>query len=282
MSVRRAALGGEAGLALLLLALAAVAWLVVDRRMAGMDAGPWTDLGTIGFYVPSWVAMTAAMMFPALVPMVVIRSRIDRSMPDAAGGSLRAALFVGGYLAAWTAYGLAAFAALALIRGVGGGALDWGAGGRAAAAATLIAAALYQATPAKWRCLARCRAPFTFLLGGWRPGGRGAIRMGLGHGAWCVGCCWALMAALFALGVMSLGWMLVVAALIAVERLLPWGARSVSMAIALVLLALGAGVAAAPGRVPGLTRPDGAMSCAAPQAGSAMGMSPPSIGMCDR
>ncbi|HJZ60874.1 MAG TPA: DUF2182 domain-containing protein [Miltoncostaeaceae bacterium] len=281
MTARRLAAGGEAGLALLLLGLAAVAWLVVDRRMSGMDGGPWTDLGAIGFYVPSWVAMTAAMMFPALVPMVVIRSRIDASMPDAPGGSLRSALFVGGYLAAWTAYGLAAFGALALVQRLWGGALDWGAGGRAAAAATLVAAALYQVTPAKWRCLARCRAPFTFLMGGWRPGARGALRMGLGHGAWCVACCWALMAALFALGVMSVGWMLLVAGLIAVERLLPWGARSVSMAIALVLLTLGVGVAAAPGSVPGLTRPDGGLACSGPPAASSMGMAGGSQGMCN-
>ena len=88
----------------------------------------------------------------------------------------------------------------------------------------ILAAAIYQLTPAKDICLRKCRGPIQFLLGAWKPGYSGALRMGVEHGAWCVGCCWALMAALFALGVMSVGWMAFVAALIAVEKLLPWKA----------------------------------------------------------
>ena len=88
----------------------------------------------------------------------------------------------------------------------------------------IIAAAVYQLTPLKNACLSRCRSPMMFLMNAWQPGRIGALRMGLAHGAWCVGCCWGLMAALFALGVMSVGWMVFIAALIAAEKLLPWRA----------------------------------------------------------
>jgi predicted metal-binding membrane protein len=121
----------------------------------------------------------------------------------------------------------------------------------------IIAAALYQLTPLKNACLKRCRSPMMFLMNAWQPGRTGGLRMGLEHGAWCVGCCWGLMAALFALGVMSVGWMVLVAALIAVEKLLPWRALA-SYGIAVLLVALGFLVAFTPSSVPGLTLPDSA------------------------
>jgi membrane protein implicated in regulation of membrane protease activity len=96
-----------------------------------------------------------------------------------------------------------------------------------------------------------------FLFGGWRDGSGGALRLGVEHGAWCVGCCWALMLALFALGVMSIPWMAFVAALIAAEKLLPWG-RSASLSITVLLVVLGVSVALVPDRVPGLVLPDSA------------------------
>jgi hypothetical protein len=94
-----------------------------------------------------------------------------------------------------------------------------------------------------------------FLLTSWRPGRSGALRMGMEHGGWCVGCCWGLMAALFALGVMSIGWMVLIAALIATEKLLPWKAVA-NRSVALLLIVLGLGVAFASQDVPGLTLPD--------------------------
>jgi hypothetical protein len=98
-----------------------------------------------------------------------------------------------------------------------------------------------------------------FLLTAWRPGRLGALRLGMQHGAWCVGCCWALMAALFGLGVMSIGWMIFIAALIAFEKMLPWKAVA-NRSIAVLLLVLGLSVAFVPGRVPGLTLPDSAVA----------------------
>src|SRR5205085_1595583 len=111
-------------------------------------------------------------------------------------------------------------------------------------------AAAYELTPLKDLCLSKCRTPLGFLLGSWRDGRQGALAMGSRHAGWCLGCCWALMAALFALGVMSLTWMAVVAALIALEKTLPWQ-RVATWGTTAVLLTLAIAVAASPGSVPG-------------------------------
>ena len=117
-------------------------------------------------------------------------------------------------------------------------------------------AGLYQLTPLKSACLRHCRAPLGFLLRG-GPGRAGAVRTGLGHGAYCIGCCAGLMLALFALGVMSLVWMAAVAAVILVEKVLPRG-EAFARAAAVGLVAAGVWVAVAPGSVPGLKQPGGA------------------------
>jgi len=245
------------GLLGLLLLLALVAWAATDARMRGMDAGPGTDLGTLGFFLVTWVVMMSAMMFPSISPMVLMYARMasgqrERGKGDQAGAT---AFFVGGYLIAWAAAGLAGYTIYELVRSLSIGAFSWDRGGPYLAGAVLIGAAAYQLTPLKDACLRKCRNPLMFLLGSWRPRRTGALRMGAEHGAWCVGCCWALMAALFALGVMSLGWMALIAALIAAEKLLPRQAHA-SAAVAVLLAVLGLGVALAPASVPGLTQPD--------------------------
>jgi predicted metal-binding membrane protein len=248
------------GLVAVLLGLAVVAWLVTDERMAGMDAGPGTDPGALGFYVGVWVVMMAAMMFPSVAPMVITYSRVQQNRRErgrADSGPAAVALFVGGYLGSWTAFGIAAYAVLEIGRALAIDALAWDEAGPYVAGAVIVAAAVYQLTPAKDVCLRKCRTPLDFVAGYWKPGHAGALRMGVEHGAWCVGCCWALMAALFALGVMSLGWMAFVAALIAVEKLLPWKAVA-NRSVAVTLAVLGIAVALVPGDVPGLTLPDSA------------------------
>jgi predicted metal-binding membrane protein len=120
---------------------------------------------------------------------------------------------------------------------LGGDPLSWSNAGRPIAGATLLVAAVYELTPLKDVCLGKCRSPLGVLLGSWRGLG-GAVRMRAKNGGWCVGCCWALMASLFALGVMSLSWMAVVAGLIAVEKTMPWQ-RIVTCGTAAVLLSLG-------------------------------------------
>ncbi len=241
--------------------LAALAWLVVARRMAGMDAGPGTDPGTLGFYTLSWVVMMAAMMFPSIVPMVLVFTLVQRRREarGAARRSVSTNLFVGGYLLSWTVAGLAAYAAFVGVRSLSIGALSWSHGGRYLAGAVLLAAAGYQLTPAKNACLRRCRGPMGFVLEHWREGRLGALRMGALHGAWCVGCCWMLMAALFAVGLMSITWMVIIAAAIAAEKLLPSPTRT-NRVIAVGLAALGLAVMLSPGRVPGLVLPNSAQA----------------------
>ena len=248
-----AAARARLGLIGLLLALAAVAWWSTADRMAGMDQGPGTDLGALGWFLGVWVVMMAAMMFPSVAPTVALYARMSRRRAAAAP-----LLFTVGYVLTWTAAGVLAYGLVDLGRALLGGELAWDESGRWVAGGTLVVAAAYELTPLKDVCLTKCRSPLGFLLGAWREGLRGALSMGARHGAWCVGCCWALMASLFALGVMSLVWMAFVAALIALEKTLPWG-RPVTYATALVLLVLGIVLVAAPDAVPGLMVPgDGA------------------------
>jgi predicted metal-binding membrane protein len=223
----------------LLLAGAAVAWTVTFERMWGMDEGPGTDLGGLGWYLGIWVTMTAAMMLPTAAPAA---RRIARLLPTTE--------FVVGYLAVWTVFGVAAYGVFRLVTSFDTGWLGWDAGGPYVAGGLVVAAGLYELTPLKQRSLRRCRGP---------EHEAGAFRTGLLHGIDCVGCSGGLMVALFALGVMSLFWMAVVAAAIFVEKVLPRGIR-LSRAVAVGLVVLGIWVAASPGSVPGLTEPGASAS----------------------
>jgi predicted metal-binding membrane protein len=231
----------------LLFALAGIAWWITADRMRGMDEGPGTGLGTLGWFLGVWIVMMAAMMFPSVSPTVALYSRMSRS-------TAASLVFVSGYLLAWTAAGVLAFAVSDLGGNLLGSELAWDRGGRWLAGGILVVAAVYELTPLKDVCLGKCRSPLGFLFGAWRDGLSGALQMGAKHGGWCIGCCWALMAALFALGVMSLAWMAFVAALIAAEKTLPWG-RAVTYGTAAVLLLLGVLLVAAPEAIPGLTIP---------------------------
>ncbi len=243
-----------------LLALAVVAWLVTNDRMEPMESMPGMDLGALGFYVTVWVVMMAAMMLPAVAPTVLVYDRI-RAGHRASGKGAAAdgtALFVAGYLGVWTAAGLAAYALFEVIRAVDPAFLAWEKAGRYVTAGVIVAAAAYQLTAAKEACLVTCRNPTAVFAERWRDGRAGALELGIRYGAWCLGCCWALMAALFAVGVMSVGWMVLIAAFIAAERLLPWPTAA-RRAVALSLLALGLGVAFFAAGVPGFAEPDGGM-----------------------
>ena len=258
-----------------LVLLAAVAWAVTGDRMDGMDAGPGTDLGGLGFWVTVWVVMMAAMMFPSIAPMVVMHARLEEGKRrDGEPTTGTTALFVFGYLVTWGGAGLAGYAMFEVARALDLGFLAWDSGGPYVAGAVILAAGIYQLTATKDACLRRCRSPLGFLLTAWRPGRLGSLQMGIEHGAWCVGCCWGLMAALFALGVMSIGWMVMVTALIAAEKLLPWKALA-KRGVALLLVVLGIGVGFFAADVPGLTLPD---SPEAKAAMDSMGMGGGSMG----
>jgi uncharacterized membrane protein len=205
------------GLVALLFALAGVAWWSTVDQMRGMDDGPGTGLGTFGWFLGTWLVMMAAMMLPSVSPTVALYARMSRQRSPVAPY-----VFTSGYLVLWEAVGVVAYGLSAVAGGVLGNTLAWDRAGHWLAGGILLAAAGYELTPLKNMCLSKCRSPLGLLLGSWRSGLSGAFRMGAQHGAWCVGCCWALMASLFALGVMSIAWMASVAALIAVEKTLPW------------------------------------------------------------
>jgi predicted metal-binding membrane protein len=244
-----AAMRSRLGLVAVLFVLAGIGWLWTGDRMQGMDDGPWTGLGTLGWFLGAWLVMMAAMMFPSVAPTVALYSRMTRERSP-----LLPSIFAAGYLVTWAGAGALAFAIGWAGGQIAGDVLAWDRAGRWVAGGILLGAAVYELTPLKDACLGRCRSPLGFLLGAWRDGSAGALRMGAGHGAWCIGCCWALMASLLALGLMSIAWMAFVAALIATEKLLPWR-RVANYGTAAVLLALGVLVLAAPDAVPALTIP---------------------------
>lgn len=215
------------------LAVAGWVWSVhVAEQMTGggMDhmAGPMS----LGAFVVAWVAMMAAMMLPAVLPVVQLYARAA-----ARGTVAPVPFFASGYLALWTVLALPAYLAWRPLSMATADGSTWV--GRVAGA-TLLAAALWQLSPLKSVCLRHCRSPLGFFM---RYGERvrrpsGALRMGVLHGAYCVGCCWALFAVLVASATMSLLWLVVFTALIVVEKNYKHGER-VALAAAPVLAALG-------------------------------------------
>jgi predicted metal-binding membrane protein len=238
--------------AVVLLAAALVTWIVAVQRMRGMDAGPGTDLGGLGWYLGVWVTMMAAMMFPSVAPMVLVFHRVSTERARRGQQAVPTSLFALSYLAVWTLYGLAAYGLYRLVVHFDFGFLAWERGGRYVAGGAIAGAGLYELTPLKSVCLRHCRGPLHFIMHSWRQGAAGAVRMGAEHGTYCVGCCWGLMVVLFALGVMSLTWMAAVAGLILAQKVLPWGER-LTRVFAVAFIGIGIWVAAAPGSVPGLT-----------------------------
>jgi predicted metal-binding membrane protein len=223
--------------AILLVAGAAVAWAVTVQQMRGMDAGPGTDLGGLGWYLGIWVTMTAAMMLPSAIPAAGhVARRARRNAPM---------LFVGGYLTVWTVYGLAAYGLYRFLSSLDTRWLAWDERGPCVAGAVIVAAGIYELTPLKRRSLRRCRS-------GRQP--ENPLRSGLAHGVDCVGCSGGLMAVLFVLGVMSLFWMAIVAGVILAEKVVPHG-RRLAPVLAVALAVLGIWIAASPGTAPGLTQP---------------------------
>ncbi|MGX9902080.1 DUF2182 domain-containing protein [Arthrobacter sp. SA17] len=232
----------EFGLIAVLLILAAASWVFTSLQMSGMDMGTWTDPGPLGLFVITWVVMLAAMMFPSVAPMVVSYSRIHSHRRKTGRYAPRGStpVFVAGYLITWTVFGLVAYLLYASVATLVPGIFAPDQGGRYLAAGVILLAAAYQLTPAKNVALMKCRSPMDFILHRMRHGYGGALRMGVEHGAWCVACCWALMVALFALGVMSIGWMALVGAFIAGEKMLPWKRfANRAVAVALGVIALG-------------------------------------------
>lgn len=237
------------GLWILVIALAgwaALTWLVFDMghplarltmpMSSDWRAAHWAAVGAM------WAVMMAAMMLPSALPMMLSFSELSTRQ----GEPRRWRAFLFAYLLVWTVFSAAATVAQWLLQ-----AADWIDPMATSTSATLNAvvlliAGIYQFSPLKRVCLARCRTPLGFLLGEWRPGARGAFAMGLRHGVFCLGCCWALMVLLFVGGVMNLAWIAALAIAVALEKLAPRGER-------LALLLGGVLIAAALWRIWNLT-----------------------------
>jgi predicted metal-binding membrane protein len=211
--------------------------------MAGVAETGWSVAGLAAF-VTTWAVMMAAMMLPAVTPLLLLYRTVagGRQSDTAAFGSTW--VLAAGYLLVWAAIGLATYAIVHIgaeaVRRLGVEAHDrWAA---VALGATLIVAGLYQFTPLKRACLRQCQSPYGFVMGHWRDGWWGALRMGTLHGAYCLGCCWALFAVLVAAGVMSLAWMLLLTLVIFAEKVFPYGQRA-AVAVGLAFVALGVLVA---------------------------------------
>ena len=242
-----------------LLVLAALGWLVVAwqaRDGASMSMSSGNKMGldlAMGMAAPlflaMWVAMMIAMMFPAAAPMILLFDRVQRGHREAGRSYVPTVYFVGAYLAIWTAAGAAAFLLAAGIDRLAADS-DWVMGEWARLGGLLfIAAGLYQLTPLKQVCLAKCRTPMSFLMTSWRDGKVGAIRMGAVHGGYCLGCCWLLFAILLPLGIMNVAAMAVIALLVFGEKCFPAGNR-LARGAALVLVVYGILVAIAPSTLP--------------------------------
>jgi predicted metal-binding membrane protein len=175
-----------------------------------------------GVTLTMWIVMMAAMMLPSVAPMVLTHAAIVRRDVATRLPFVPTGLFLSGYLVAWSAFSaLAALTQSALYRG---GWLD----GRSlsvapiAGAVVLVAAGAFQLSSAKRACLSHCRAPLAYFMTEWRDGRIGAVSMGFQHGLFCIGCCWPLMAILFAVGVMNIAWSVLLTAFVVAEKLVPW------------------------------------------------------------
>jgi predicted metal-binding membrane protein len=200
-----------------------------------MPMSDWSWANWIAVFI-MWAVMMAAMMLPTAMPMVSVFGALNRNRRDAG----RTAAFVAGYLALWTAFSAAATAAQWVLQTRGLLSPMIVSMSPMFSAALLLIAGVFQFTPLKQACLRACRSPLGFLLTDWRDGLWGAARMGVRHGLYCLGCCWALMALLFVGGVMNLMWIAALTLLVAVEKLAPKGDL---LAKALGALMIGAGAA---------------------------------------
>lgn len=238
----RVALTGAAVFILVaLLGLSAASWLYALGG-AGMMMEPAGDLEGVSLFVVTWTLMLVAMMFPSVAPVVLVYSARARHLSPS--WPALTATFVAGYLLVWSLLGIAAYVVMAVFRSAAA-ALPLNLNGALPIGALIALGGMYQLTPLKNTCLSHCRTPLHWMLRGLRPGWLGALWMGLGEGVFCVGCCVGLMAVLFAVGLASVPWMGVVAAVIFVEKVLAPTASAARL-VAFGLIVLGALVAVSP------------------------------------
>ena len=222
----------------LLITLAAASWALLYWQASNMDMS-MTMRATMGLTAPLflavWIVMMAAMMFPAVAPMVLAFHQVQTARRKQGLAFVSTWIFVGGYMAVWTAAGLVAYGA-ALAGERLADLAQWSPSTAARSGGLmLILAGVFQLTPLKAVCLSKCRTPMGFIVTSWRDGAGGALRMGLVHGLYCLGCCWLLFVILFPLGMMNIAATALLAVLIFAEKTLPWGQRAAMLAAALFI-----------------------------------------------
>ena len=206
-----------------------LAWQMQGMEMAAMGNGmamaqvrPWTGVD-FGLMFLMWAVMMTAMMVPTASPMILLFARVNRNRREQDKPYVSTGIFLVGYLIVWSGFAVLATTAqwglgsLALLSPTMAGTSAFLGGG------LLIAAGAFQWSPVKYACLSKCRTPLGFLMTEWRDGKDGALRMGLKHGFYCLGCCWVLMSLLFVLGVMNLLWIAALAVFVLIEKVSPWG-----------------------------------------------------------
>jgi predicted metal-binding membrane protein len=226
-----------------LLALTTGAWVFLVSTMGtqdepAMETMPWSFANGV-LFVAGWAVMMVAMMLPSALPMIALYGATQRKATGSGGKGVPVAVFTFVYLGVWAAVGVPVHLASIVLGGVTPDVVGYG------VATILFVAGAYQLSPLKQVCLRVCRSPLGFLLGHWRAGYRGSLALGWSHAMYCLGCCWALMLVLIAAGAMGLAWVLLIAAVVAAEKLLPrgeWIARGAGGA----LLLLGVAVAVRP------------------------------------
>jgi predicted metal-binding membrane protein len=237
----------------LLLVLAVLAWAFLLWQRANADSDMAMASPTMGLRAPlfltMWVVMMAAMMFPAAAPVILTFHEVQAGRRNRGVAFVSTWVFVAAYMLVWTLAGLVAYAGAVMAEALAervalspltavriGGAL-------------FIMAGVYQLTPLKGVCLAKCRTPLTFIMTSWREGNAGALRMGVAHGLYCLGCCWLLFVILFPLGIMNIAAMAIVTLVVFAEKTMPW-TRLATSATALALVAYGIAVIAVPEILP--------------------------------
>jgi predicted metal-binding membrane protein len=241
--------------------LIALAWLTLavwEQSPYGryLDHGEWLQLGFAGvicralpagslvlpalLYVGGWLLMTVAMMLPTTLPLLGIFARMTSSRPNR---GLLLALLIVGYLSVWTAFGLLAHAADIALHAIAGRIVLLSSNGWIIGVVVLTIAGLFQFSALKYRCLDQCRTPFSFVNAHWRGRAerRQSFLLGMHHGLFCVGCCWAIMLLMFVVGTGSVGWMLAIGAVMAIEKNVTWG-RWLSAPLGIALLAASSAV----------------------------------------
>jgi predicted metal-binding membrane protein len=257
----------------LLLVLAALAWALLAWQATNPEMDMAMSSPSMGLRAPLflaiWVVMMVAMMFPTAAPMILTFHRVQAGKRERGDTFVSTWLFIAAYLLVWVMAGIGAYVGALAAEAVAARMALSSANAARIGGMILIAAGIYQLTPLKDLCLSKCRTPIGFIMTSWRDGASVAVRMGLLHGAYCLGCCWLLFVLLFPLGIMNIAAMAAITLLIFAEKTLPWS-RAAARITAGAIVAYGGVVLAAPQFLPTFTA--GEMAMPAPAAPMQMQM----------